>query len=195
MLSALITIALALATALPASADIYRYRDSSGKLVITNQPPPAGAVVESQRPSQDKPTAEEVQDAYDELGITPEPKRREPRPAPEPTLSYVDLHPIEHSSYVERSNVYWKRFVTGRVKNRSGRTTATDVTVRAECTAGGLPADSGTAYLGTIGPRGETTFQIPIILDVAHYWKDGHRYTVEVGTVRCSTKVTYQKEL
>jgi hypothetical protein len=137
MLSALITIALALATALPASADIYRYRDSSGKLVITNQPPPAGAVVESQRPSQDKPTAEEVQDAYDELGITPEPKRREPRPAPEPTLSYVDLHPIEHSSYVERSNVYWKRFVTGRVKNRSGRTTATDVTVRAECTAGG----------------------------------------------------------
>jgi hypothetical protein len=51
MLYALITLLTIIATALPSAADIYKYRDASGKLVISNQPPPAGADIESQRES------------------------------------------------------------------------------------------------------------------------------------------------
>lgn len=193
MLYVIITLVTLLATALHSAADIYKYRDSDGKLIISNTPPPAGAQVETQRPSRHVPTPEEVQNAYDELGITPEPKRPARRPAPEPMLSYVDINPLElQDTGVEHSNVYWKRFVTGVVKNRSGRTTATNVEVRTECTLSGRPTDSGTAYLGTIGPRSAAGFQIPIILDVQPYWKDHHLYTPEIGPVRCSTRVTYE---
>ena len=190
----IMTLLTLLATALPSVADIYKYRDSSGKLVITNQPPPAGAQVETQHPSRYVPTPQEVRDAYAELGITPQPEPQR-QPAPQPTLSYVDLNPLElQDTAVERSSVYWKRFVTGAVKNRSGMTTAANVTVRAACTLGGRPADTGTAYLGTIGPRGAVSFQIPIILDVQEYYVRGKGwFTPKIGNVSCETEVTYEK--
>jgi hypothetical protein len=194
----IMTLVTLIATALPSVADIYKYRDANGKLVISNQPPPAGAEVESQRPSRRTVSPEGPADG--ELGLPSEPlvaprsgpKQPARRPAAEPMLSYVDLHPLElQDTGVERSNVYWKRFVTGIVKNRSGRTTAENVTVRTSCTLSGRPADTGQAYLGTIGPRGAAGFQIPIILDVQQYWKDHRLYTPEIGPVRCSTRVTY----
>jgi hypothetical protein len=190
----IMTLLALLATALPSAADIYKYRDANGKLVITNQPPPAGAQVETQRPSRHVPTPQEVRDAYKEFGLTPpEAEPTAPRPAPEPTLSYVDLNPLElQGGGVESSGVYWKRFVTGAVKNRSGMTTAANVTVRAACTLGGRPADTGTAYLGTIGPRGAVSFQIPIILDVQEYYVRGKGwFTPKIGRVSCETEATY----
>jgi hypothetical protein len=44
----LMTLVTLIATALPSAADIYKYRDAKGKLVISNQPPAAGVEVESQ---------------------------------------------------------------------------------------------------------------------------------------------------
>jgi len=194
----ILTLVTLIATALPSAADteccdrgskhrvnpghIYTYRDANGKLVISNQPPPAGAEVESQRQATPPSMAE------------PEPERHAaPRPAPKRLPSYVDLNPLElQGTAVERSEVYWKRFVTGRVKNRSGITTAEHVMVRTSCTLSGRPADTGSAYLGTIGPRGAARFQIPIILDVQPYWKKGQGwFTPKVGPVHCDTEVTY----
>lgn len=187
MLYALITILTLITTALPSSADIYKYRDASGKLVISNQPPPAGAEIESQRESTTPSMAEPAAD--------PEPERlAAPRPAPQAPLSYVDLNPIELHSTVEGSEVYWKKFVTGRVKNRSGRTTATGVTVTTACTLAGRPVDGGTAYLGTLGPRDAAGFQIPIILHVREYYVPGKGwFTPKIGRVSCDTEVTYTK--
>jgi hypothetical protein len=185
LLYALIALIPLIATALPSAADIYKYRDANGKLVISNQPPPAGAEVESQReatPSGEHPSASQ------QAPIS----RPQDRPAPKRLPSYVDLKPLElRGSGVEDSTVYWKKFVTGVVKNRSGMTTASSVMVRTACTMGGRPADTGTAYLGTIGPRGEVAFQIPIILNVQQYWKNHRLYTPEIGPVRCETEVTY----
>jgi len=184
MLYALITILTLIATALPSAADIYKYRDANGKLVISNQPPPAGAEIESQReatpPSMAEPESEPQRPAA-------------PRPAPKRLPSYVDLNPLElQGTAVERSEIYWKRFVTGAVKNRSGITTATNVMVRTACTLGGRPVDGGSAYLGTIGPRGSAGFQIPIILNVREYFVPGKGwFTPEIGRVSCDTEVTY----
>jgi hypothetical protein len=46
---ALIPLMTLIATALPSVADLYIYRDAAGKRVLSNQPPPPGAEVESQR--------------------------------------------------------------------------------------------------------------------------------------------------
>jgi hypothetical protein len=194
-----------LATALPSVADticcdpgskhcvnpghIFKYRDALGKLLICNQPPPAGAEFESHREATPADPADGNAQSLSEPSTAP----RSGRPAPEPMLSYVDLNPLElQDTGVERSNVYWKRFVTGVVKNRSGRTTAANVMVRTSCTLSGRPADTGQASLGTIGPRGAAGFQIPIILDVQPYWKKGQGwFTPKVGPVHCDTEVTY----
>jgi hypothetical protein len=174
MLVAIITLITIIATALPSAADLYTYRDESGQLVLSNQPPPAGAEVESQRESSASSSAPDA---------PAEPTA--PRPAPQRLPSYVDRNPLElQGTGVEDSTVYWKKFVTGAVKNRSGFTTASNVTVRMACTLGGRPADTGSAYLGTIGPRGSAGFQIPIILNVQRYWKNGHLYMPEIGPVR-----------
>ena len=185
---ALLTI---IATALPSVADLYIYRDTAGKRVLSNQPPPPGAEVELQREA--TPAGSDF--ASPSAPVTA--PRREPaipRPAPERLPSYVDLHPLElRGSEVEDSTVYWKKFVTGAVKNRSGVTTASNVTVQTACTLGGRPADTGAAYLGTIGPRGSRAFQIPIILTVPHpvlYRK----FTPRIGPVSCRMSVTYDMQ-
>jgi hypothetical protein len=197
LLVIIVTLVTLIATALPSAADaqwgdrgskhrvnpghIFKYRDANGKLVISNQPPPAGAEVESQREATLPSAASD----------TPE-RPAAPRPAPERLPSYVDLNPLElQRTGVEDSEAYWKKFVTGVVKNRSGFTTATGVMVRTACTLGGRPADTGAAFLGTIGPCGEAAFQIPIILHVQQYWKNHRLYTPELGPVRCETQVTY----
>jgi hypothetical protein len=114
--------------------------------------------------------------------------------APERLPSYVDLHPLElRGSGVEDSTVYWKKFVTGVVNNRSGYTIATRVMVRTACTLGGRPADTGSAYLGTIGPRGSRAFQIPILLTVPHPVHD-RKFTPRIGPVSCQTHVTYDTQ-
>jgi hypothetical protein len=176
---------MVIVTALPSAADLYIYRDAAGKRVLSNQPPPPGAEVESQRESLAPSPAPDAQDDPAEPSA--------PRPAPKPLPSYVDLNPIElQGTGVEASEVYWKKFVTGAVKNRSGVTTASSVTVQTACTLGGRPADTGAAYLGTIGPRGQARFQIPIILDVQPYWRKGRGwFTPKIGPVRCDTRVTY----
>jgi hypothetical protein len=181
----IITLVTLIATALPSAADIYRYRDANGKLVISNQPSPASAEIESQRESTAPSLVLDTSDAPVEPSA--------PRPAPKRLPSYVDLNPLElQGTGVENSTVYWKKFVTGAVKNRSGGTTASHVTVQTACTLGGRPADTGSAYLGTIGPRGAARFQIPIILDVQPYWRKGRGwFTPELGPVRCETSVTY----
>jgi Domain of unknown function (DUF4124) len=162
MLYALITIITLLATALPSTADIYTYRDANGQLVLSNQPPPAGAEVESQRESTPTSATPDAPDAPAAPSA--------PRSAPQPLPRYVDRNPLElQGTGVENSTVYWKKFVTGAVKNRSGVTTASHVTVQTACTLGGRPANTGSAYLGTIGPRGSAGFQIPIILNVQRY--------------------------
>ena len=180
----IMTLVTLIATALPSAADIYKYRDANGKLVISNQPPPPGVEVESQHdatpPSMAEPESEPQRPAA-------------PRPAPKRLPSYVGLHPLElQGTAVERSEVYWKRFVTGAVKNRSGMTTATNVMVRTACTLGGRPVGGGSAYLGTIGPRGQASFQIPIILDVQEYYVRGKGwFTPKIGAVSCDTEVAY----
>ena len=182
---ALLTI---IATVLPSAADLYIYRDAAGQRVLSNQPPPPGAEVESQR---------EASPAGNTIGVPSAPAtapRRGPaipRPAPQRLPSYVDLHPLElRGSGVEDATVYWKKFVTGVVNNRSGTTTATRVRVRTACTLGGRPADTGSAYLGTIGPRGSRAFQIPIILTVPHP-VHVRKFTPRLGPVSCQTHVTY----
>jgi hypothetical protein len=186
----ILTLVTLIATALPSAADIYKYRDANGKLVISNQPPPAGAEVESQHnamPPSMAPAGSNLASPSDaQLPRASAPKR---------LPSYVDLNPLElQGTGVESSEVYWKKFVTGRVKNRSGVTTASNVMVRTACTLGGRPTDTGSAYLGTIGPRGQASFQIPIILDVQPYYRKGRGwFTPQIGAVRCDTEVTYDK--
>ena len=189
----IMTLVTLIATALPSAADIYKYRDANGKLVISNQPPPAGAEVQSQHDAtpagSNSGPADGNQGSPSEPSIAP----RSGRPAPEPMLSYVDLNPIElQGTGVEGSEVYWKKFVTGQVKNRSGRTTASNVMVRTSCSLSGRPVDTGSAYLGTIGPRGAASFQIPIILNVREYYVPGKGwFTPKIGRVSCETEVTY----
>jgi hypothetical protein len=187
MLYVLITLFTLIATALPSAADIFKYRDASGKLILSNQPPPAGSKVESQHEA-----------TPPSLSPTPVPHRgrSSPREPVRALPSYVDLHPIElQDSRVEDSTVSWKKSVTGVVKNRSGIATATEVMVRTSCTMGGRVAETGSVYIGTIGPRGSRAFQIPIVLDVPEqvYYRHGHRYTVvpNLPPVSCQTRVTY----
>ena len=193
MLVALITLLTMIATALPSAADIYKYRDVGGNLVISNQPPPAGAQVESQRES--TPAGSNVASPSEPVSRRPQDRPAAPRPDPKRLPSYVDLNPLElQGTAVEASEVYWKKFVTGQVKNRSGRTTATGVTVTTACTLGGRPVDSGMAFLGTLGPRGAASFQIPIILNVREYYVPGKGwFTPKIGKVSCETEVTYTK--
>jgi hypothetical protein len=188
---ALIPLMTLIATALPSTADLYIYRDAAGKRVLSNQPPPPGAEVESQR---------EATPAGNTIGLPSAPAtvpRSGPaalRPAPRRQPSYVDLNPLElQRSQVEDSPVYWKKFVTGVVKNRSGFTTTRSVLVQTSCTLVGRPADTGAAYLGTIGPRGSRAFQIPIILTVPHpvYYR---KFTPRLGPVSCQTHVTYDTQ-
>jgi hypothetical protein len=180
-----------IATALPSTADLYIYRDAAGKRVLSNQPPPPGAEVESQR----KATPARSNTGLPSASATA--PRRGPatsHAAPERLPSYVDLHPLElRGSGVEDSTVYWKKFVTGVVNNRSGYTIATRVMVRTACTLGGRPADTGSAYLGTIGPRGSRAFQIPILLTVPHPVHD-RKFTPRIGPVSCQTHVTYDTQ-
>ena len=188
MLVAIITLITIIATALPSAADLYIYRDAAGKRVLSNQLLPPGAEVELQR---------EATPAGNTIGVPRAPAaalRRgaaTPRPAPQRLPSYVDLHPLElRGSGVEDSTVYWKKFVTGVVNNRSGTTTATRVRVRTACTLGGRLTDTGSAYLGTIGPRGSRAFQIPILLTVPHPVHD-RKFTPRLEPVNCQTHVTY----
>jgi hypothetical protein len=186
MLYTLITLMILIATVLPSAADLYKYRDAAGKLTISNQPPPVGSQVESQR----KATLPNPTPAV----LSPRPAA--PRGPVAPLPSYVDLNPLElQNSRVEASAVYWKRYVTGVVKNRSGMATATEVRVRTACTMRGRVADTGSAYLGTIGPRGSRVFQIPIILPVPQqlYHRHGRRYTTvpKLAPLSCQTRVTY----
>jgi Domain of unknown function (DUF4124) len=182
---ALLTI---IATALPSVADLYIYRDAAGKRVLSNQPPPPGAEVESQREA--TPAGSDFVSPSAPL-TAPRRGPAIPRPAPERLPSYVDLHPLElRGSEVEDSTVYWKKFVTGVVNNRSGTTIAMRVMVRTACTLGGRPADTGAAYLGTIGPRGSRAFQIPILLTVPPPVYD-RKFTPRLGPVSCRTYVTY----
>ena len=46
---ALLPLMMVIVTALPSAADLYIYRDAAGKRVLSNQLPPPGAEVESQR--------------------------------------------------------------------------------------------------------------------------------------------------
>lgn len=186
MLYVIITLITLIATALPSTADLYKYRDAAGKLILSNQTPPAGSQVESQR----KATLPNSTPAM----LSPRPTA--PRGPVAPLPSYVDLNPLElQGSRVEASTVYWKRYVTGVVKNRSGMATATEVLVRTSCTMRGRVADTGSAYLGTIGPRGSRAFQIPIILPVPQqgYHRHGRRYTTvpNLAPLSCQTSVTY----
>jgi len=185
---ALLTI---IAAVLPSAADLYIYRDAAGKRVLSNQPPPPGAEVESQREA--TPAGSDF--ASPSAPVTA--PRREPaipRSALERLPRYVDLHPLElRSSGVEDSTVYWRKFATGIVNNRSGTTIATRVRVRTACTLGGRLADTSAADLGTIGPRGSRAFQIPILLTVPHPVHN-RKFTPRLGPVSCRTSVTYDTQ-
>lgn len=135
-------LAAALAMAAGAQADIYKYRDpDTGKLVITNQPPPEGADIESQHKS--APPS----DAY-----SPPPVQLEP--APDAPRKLVDVRPLElGETRVEPTTAWWKKHLTGYIENRSGLTTAHGVAVQTECSVGGAWLTRGQQNLGTSGPE------------------------------------------
>lgn len=147
--------ALAVLLAAGAQAEIYKYRNSNGKLIISNTPPPEGADIESQHKSAKPRPGGSA--AY------------VPPPAPGASESFIkqprliDRQPLEvGETRVEPTTTWWKQFVRGSIKNRSGISTAHGVVVKAACHVHGRLVDTGTAELGDIGPRDERFFAIPI---------------------------------
>ena len=145
----LCALAAALVLAAGAQADIYKYRDpDTGKLVITNQPPPEGADIESQHKS--APPSDAYSPPPVQLG-----------PVPDAPRKLVDVRPLElGETRVEATTAWWKKHLTGYIENRSGLTTAHGVAVQTACSVGGRLVDTGTAELGDIAPRGHRDFVV-----------------------------------
>lgn len=184
MLIKTLVAALALVLTATASADIYKYRDESGKLVITNTPPPDGADIESQHKS--APPSAPLTLPPVQLG-----------PPPKPSRKLVDVRPLEMEApaRVEPTTAWWKKHVTGSIKNRSGMSTAHGVVIKTECYADGRLVDTGTAELGSIEPRGHRDFAIPIEVPGyrGHWPHHGHGpFIFTPPSVSCYTRYSWE---
>ena len=162
-------------TVAAAHADIYKYRDSSGKLVISNTPPPE--------------SARQVERGGSIAPITrsnaPSPSVSTPRRRPAPKRSYVDLHPLAIGKpKTFRTEVWWKTRVVGTVENRSGRTAVENLRVTITCNTG----HRDVAYISRVAPRGRDVYETTVI------WWGNHRPRTHAGYtphVQCSASAKW----
>ena len=191
--------ALALLLAATAHGDIYKYRDESGKLILSNKPPPDGAKIESQHKSAPPAAHGQLGPADGQLSSDSQSSLTAPRsglgPPPPPSRKLVDVRPLElGETRVEPTTAWWKKHVMGSIKNRSGMTTVHGVVVKTECFADGRLVDTGTAELGDIAPRGHRDFVIPITIPgyQGHWPHHGHGpYIFTPPSVSCNSRYSW----
>lgn len=157
----IIVLALTLGIASLVSADIYRYRDANGRLVISNTPPPAAATVTVALPGAEGDMAAESPPA-------PEPKTFAfpDAKAPEPKETYKASLKRTHSN-VRRSGSGNYIYVEGVLKNVGrGSAHAVRVEVRALDSRGRLVSiDDGYADPSTLALHQEASYQIMVSND------------------------------
>jgi hypothetical protein len=102
--STLCTLTLSLALALPAAADLYRYRTPDGRLVFSNTPPPAGtdATTSAEGTGAMTTTTAEIPEALTRPlpEVTQaEPPPTTPPPAPAQAPATPDARPVDTLAY------------------------------------------------------------------------------------------------